>query len=148
MDWKSSPQWLSLLYCWAHRTATTPTALFTPLLRNLCGAVVGNLGMSHMIGLSSHLHCHAISSSVVLHQFLSFHCHYPQNTLMNFWQKNIISYLNVWHSSISFSFLLLQSVLYLAVMAYDRYVAITNHLLYNMPCLITSASSSQWEFIF
>ncbi|XP_003357395.1 putative olfactory receptor 8G3 pseudogene [Sus scrofa] len=96
--------------------------------------VVGNLGMITLIGLSSHLH-------TPMYYFLSNLsfidlCHSTVITpkmLVNFvTEKNIISYTECMTQLYFFSIFAIAECHMLAAMAYDRYVAICNPLLYNI----------------
>ncbi|XP_057605811.1 putative olfactory receptor 8G3 [Hippopotamus amphibius kiboko] len=96
--------------------------------------VLGNLGMITLIGLSSHLH-------TPMYYFLSNLsfidlCHSTVITpkmLVNFvTEKNIISYSECMTQLYFFSIFAIAECHMLAAMAYDRYVAICNPLLYNI----------------
>ncbi|XP_005653772.2 putative olfactory receptor 8G3 pseudogene [Sus scrofa] len=96
--------------------------------------VVGNLGMITLIGLSSHLH-------TPMYYFLSNLsfidlCHSTVITpkmLLNFvTEKNIISYTECMTQLYFFIVFIIAEGYMLAAMAYDRYVAICNPLLYNV----------------
>uniref|UniRef100_A0A8D1LPF5 Olfactory receptor n=1 Tax=Sus scrofa TaxID=9823 RepID=A0A8D1LPF5_PIG len=96
--------------------------------------VVGNLGMITLIGLSSHLH-------TPMYYFLSNLsfidlCHSTVITpkmLLNFvTEKNIISYTECMAQLYFFIVFIIAEGYMLAAMAYDRYVAICNPLLYNV----------------
>ncbi|XP_047608944.1 putative olfactory receptor 8G3 [Phacochoerus africanus] len=96
--------------------------------------VVGNLGMITLIGLSSHLH-------TPMYYFLSNLsfidlCHSTVITpkmLVNFvTEKNIISYTECMTQLYFFSIFAIAECHMLAAMAYDRYAAICNPLLYNI----------------
>ncbi|KAM6172542.1 olfactory receptor 8G50-like [Erethizon dorsatum] len=96
--------------------------------------VVGNLGMIALIGLSSHLH----TPMYYLLSSLSFIdlCHSTVITpkmLVNFVvEKNGISYPECMTQLYFFSVFVISECHMLAAMAYDRYVAICNPLLYNV----------------
>ncbi|XP_003422133.1 putative olfactory receptor 8G3 [Loxodonta africana] len=96
--------------------------------------VVGNLGMITMIGFSSHLHTpmYYFLSSL---SFIDF-CYSTVITpkmLVNFvTEKNTISYPECMTQLYLFAFFIISESHMLAVMAYDRYVAICNPLLYNV----------------
>ncbi|XP_046494211.1 putative olfactory receptor 8G3 [Equus quagga] len=96
--------------------------------------VVGNLGMITLIGLSSHLHTpmYYFLSSL---SFIDL-CHSTVITpkmLVNFvTEKNIISYPECMTQLYFFIIFAIAECHMLAAMAYDRYVAICNPLLYNV----------------
>ncbi|XP_036856735.2 olfactory receptor 8G50-like [Manis javanica] len=96
--------------------------------------VVGNLGMITLIGLSSHLH----TPMYYLLSSLSFIdlCHSTVITpkmLVNFVaEKNIISYPECMTQLYFFLVFAISECHMLTAMAYDRYVAICNPLLYNV----------------
>ncbi|XP_004427511.1 PREDICTED: putative olfactory receptor 8G3 pseudogene [Ceratotherium simum simum] len=96
--------------------------------------VVGNLGMITLIGLSSHLHTpmYCFLSSL---SFIDL-CHSTviiPKMLANFvTQKNIISYPECMTQLYFFIIFAIAECHMLAAMAYDRYVAICNPLLYNV----------------
>ncbi|XP_036600963.1 olfactory receptor 150-like [Trichosurus vulpecula] len=96
--------------------------------------VVGNMGMVILIALCSHLH-------TPMYYFLSCLsfidlCHSTVITpkmLVNFiGEKNIISYPECMTQLYFFLIFVIADCYMLAVMAYDRYVAICNPLLYNV----------------
>ncbi|EGW11465.1 putative olfactory receptor 8G3 pseudogene [Cricetulus griseus] len=108
--------------------------LFLLFLQIYIITVVGNVGMITLIWLSSHLHTpmyYFLSS-------LSFTdlCHSTVITpkmLVNFvTEKNIISYPECITQLYFFSLFAIAECHMLAAMAYDRYVAICNPLLYNV----------------
>ncbi|XP_027703343.1 olfactory receptor 150-like [Vombatus ursinus] len=95
---------------------------------------MGNLGMIILIGLSSHLHnpmyyflCNSsfidlCQSTVIIPKML-----------VNFVsEKNIISYSNCMTQFYFFAFFVISECQILAVMAYDRYVAVYHPLHYNL----------------
>ncbi|XP_009245471.3 putative olfactory receptor 8G2 [Pongo abelii] len=96
--------------------------------------VVGNLGMITLIGLNSHLHTprYCFLSSL---SFIDL-CHSTVITpkmLVNFvTEKNIISYPECMTQLYFFLIFAIAECHMLAVMAYDRYVAICSPLLYNV----------------
>uniref|UniRef100_A0A5F4W0G6 Olfactory receptor n=2 Tax=Callithrix jacchus TaxID=9483 RepID=A0A5F4W0G6_CALJA len=96
--------------------------------------VVGNLGMTTLIGLSSHLHTpmYYFLSSL---SFIDL-CHSTVITpkmLVNFvTDKNIISYPECMTQLYFFLIFAIAECHMLAVMAYDRYIAICSPLLYNV----------------
>ncbi|XP_074043693.1 olfactory receptor 8G1-like [Macrotis lagotis] len=96
--------------------------------------VVGNLGMIILIGLSSHLHTPMYYFLCSL-SFIDF-CQSTVITpkmMMNFLsKKNIISYPACMTQFYFFAIFVISECQMLAVMAYDRYVAICHPLLYNL----------------
>ncbi|XP_010596285.2 putative olfactory receptor 8G3 [Loxodonta africana] len=95
--------------------------------------VVGNMGMITLIGLSSHLH-------IPMYYFLSslsfidlcYSTVITPKMLVSFvTEKNTISYPECMTQLFLFIFFIVSESHMLAVMAYDRYVAICNPLLYN-----------------
>ncbi|XP_057605850.1 putative olfactory receptor 8G2 [Hippopotamus amphibius kiboko] len=96
--------------------------------------VLGNLGMVTLIGLSSHLHTpmYYFLSSL---SFIDL-CHSTVITpkmLVNFvTEKNIISYPECMTQLYFFIIFAIAECHMLAAMAYDRYIAICNPLLYNV----------------
>ncbi|XP_058400929.1 putative olfactory receptor 8G3 [Diceros bicornis minor] len=96
--------------------------------------VVGNLGMITLIGLNYHLHTpmYYFLSSL---SFIDL-CHSTVITpkmLVNFvTEKNIISYPECMTQLYFFIVFIIAECHVLAAMAYDRYVAICNPLLYNV----------------
>nr|XP_003418355.1 olfactory receptor 150-like [Loxodonta africana] len=95
--------------------------------------VVGNLGMITLIGLSSHLHTpmYYFLSSLSLID-LCYSTVITPKMLMNFVTENIISYPECMTQLYLFIFFIVSESHMLAVMAYDRYVAICKPLLYNV----------------
>ncbi|XP_064124428.1 putative olfactory receptor 8G2 [Loxodonta africana] len=96
--------------------------------------VVGNLGMITLIGLSSHLHTpmYYFLSSL---SFTDLCCStvITPKMLVNFvTEKNSISYLECMTQLYLFAFFIISEGSMLAVMAYDRYVAICSLLLYTV----------------
>ncbi|XP_068935970.1 olfactory receptor 8G50-like isoform X1 [Petaurus breviceps papuanus] len=96
--------------------------------------MVGNLGMIILIGLSSHLHTPMYFFLSCL-SFIDL-CHSTVITpkmLVNFVsKKNIISYPECMTQLYFFIIFIISECHMLAVMAYDRYVAICSPLLYNV----------------
>ena len=96
--------------------------------------VVGNLGMITLIGLSSHLHTPMYYFLINL-SFIDL-CQSTVITpkmLVNFVaEKNIISYPECMTQLYFFIIFAIAESHMLAAMAYDRYVAICNPLLYNI----------------
>uniref|UniRef100_G3U752 Olfactory receptor n=1 Tax=Loxodonta africana TaxID=9785 RepID=G3U752_LOXAF len=108
--------------------------LFLFFLGTYVVTVVGNLGMITLIGVSSHLH-------TPMYYFLSslsfIDLCYPTvitpKMLVNFvTEKNTISYPERMTQLYFFAFFVISECHMLAVMAYDRYVAICKPLLYNV----------------
>ncbi|XP_044524305.1 olfactory receptor 150-like [Gracilinanus agilis] len=96
--------------------------------------VVGNLGMIILIILSSHLHTpmYFFLSCLSFFDFCQSTVITPK-MLVNFVsEKNIISYSECIFQLYFFIFLIISEYYMLAVMAYDRYVAICSPLLYNV----------------
>ncbi|KFO19556.1 olfactory receptor 8G1 [Fukomys damarensis] len=95
---------------------------------------VGNLGMITLIGLSSHLHTpmYYLLSSL---SFIDLSCStvITPKMMVNFvMEKNIISYPKCMTQLYFFLIFANAECYMLAVMAYDRYVAICSPLLYNV----------------
>ncbi|XP_015345491.1 olfactory receptor 150-like isoform X1 [Marmota marmota marmota] len=96
--------------------------------------VVGNLGMITLIRLSSHLHTpmYYLLSNLSFIDFCQSTVIVPK-MLVNFvMEKNIISYPECMTQFYFFIGFAIAECHMLAVMAYDRYVAICNPLLYNV----------------
>ncbi|XP_004688856.1 PREDICTED: putative olfactory receptor 8G3 pseudogene [Condylura cristata] len=117
---------------------TGRTELQLPLFLLFLGiyvvTVVGNLGMITLIGLSSHLHTpmYYFLSSLSLIDFCQTTTVTPK-MLVNFvTAKNIISYPECMTQLYFFIIFAIAECHMLAVMAYDRYVAICKPLLYNV----------------
>ncbi|XP_053449086.1 olfactory receptor 147-like [Nycticebus coucang] len=96
--------------------------------------VLGNLGLVALIGLNSHLH-----SPMYFFLFnlsfidLCYSSVFIPKMLMNFLsEKNFISYRECMTQLFFFCFLGISECYVLMSMAYDRYVAICNPLLYNI----------------
>nr|XP_010596286.1 olfactory receptor 150-like [Loxodonta africana] len=109
-------------------------ALFIFFLGTYVVTVVGNLGMITLIGLSSHLHTpmYCFLSSL---SFIDLCCStvITPKMLVNFViGKNIISYHECMVQLYFFLVFAIAECHMLAVMAYDRYVAICNPLLYSV----------------
>ncbi|KAM9576413.1 olfactory receptor 8G50-like [Trichechus inunguis] len=96
--------------------------------------VIGNLGMITLTALSSHLHTpmyYFLSSLSFID--LCYSTVIIPKMLMNFvTEKNIISYRESMTQLYFFIFFIISEGHILAVMAYDRYVAICKPLLYNV----------------
>ncbi|XP_057605044.1 olfactory receptor 8B3-like [Hippopotamus amphibius kiboko] len=96
--------------------------------------VMGNLGLIILIGLNSHLHTPMYFFLFNL-SFIDFFYSsvYTPKMLINFIsKKNIISYMGCMTQLYFFSFFGISECYVLTSMAYDRYVAICNPLLYNI----------------
>ncbi|XP_021010951.1 olfactory receptor 1537-like [Mus caroli] len=96
--------------------------------------VAGNLGMITLIGLSSHLHTpmYFFLSSLSFIDFCQSTVVTPKMLVSFLTEKNLISYLGCMaqlYLVITFG---VAECYTLAAMAYDRYVAICNPLLYNV----------------
>nr|XP_036856801.1 olfactory receptor 8B3-like [Manis javanica] len=95
---------------------------------------LGNLGLMILIGQNSHLHTPMYFFLFNL-SFTDF-CYssvFTPKMLMNFLsEKNIISYVGCMTQFYFFCFFALSECYVLTSMAYDRYVAICNPLLYNV----------------
>ncbi|XP_027703367.1 olfactory receptor 150-like [Vombatus ursinus] len=108
--------------------------LFLLLLGIYIVAVLGNLGMIILIRLSSHLHTpmyYFLCSLSFIDLFQSTII--TPKMLVNFVsEKNTISYLECMTQFYFFAFFGVSECYMLAVMAYDRYVAICHPLLYSL----------------
>ncbi|XP_049712740.1 olfactory receptor 145-like [Elephas maximus indicus] len=95
--------------------------------------VLGNLGLITLIGLISHLHTPMYFFLFNLSFInLCYSSVFTPKMLMNFIsKKNIISYKGCVTQLYFFLFLVISEGYVLTSMAYDRYVAICNSLLYN-----------------
>ncbi|XP_077612631.1 olfactory receptor 8B3-like [Crocuta crocuta] len=95
---------------------------------------LGNLGLITLIGLNSHLHTPMYFFLFNL-SFIDF-CYssvFTPKMLINFTsKKNIISYRGCMTQLYFFCFSIISECYVLTSMAYDRYVAICNPLLYNV----------------
>ncbi|XP_005378701.1 PREDICTED: olfactory receptor 150-like [Chinchilla lanigera] len=96
--------------------------------------VVGNLGMIILIRLSSHLHTpmyYLLSSLSFID--MSYSTVITPKMLVNFvMEKNVISFPECMTQLYFFLFFVISECHMLAAMAYDRYAAICNPLLYNI----------------
>ncbi|XP_012607946.1 olfactory receptor 8B8 [Microcebus murinus] len=96
--------------------------------------VVGNLGLITLIGLNSHLHTPMYLFLYNL-SFIDF-CYSsvitPQMLMSFVSKKNIISYAGCMTQLFFFLFFVVSESFILSAMAYDRYVAICNPLLYTV----------------
>ncbi|XP_005378475.1 PREDICTED: olfactory receptor 8B3-like [Chinchilla lanigera] len=95
--------------------------------------VLGNLGLMTLIGLSSQLHTPMYFFLFNL-SFIDLHYSsvFTPKMLMNFIsKKNVISYTGCMTQLYFYCFFIISECYVLTSMAYDRYVAICNPLLYN-----------------
>ncbi|GAB1303406.1 Olfactory receptor [Apodemus speciosus] len=96
--------------------------------------VAGNLGMITLIGLSSNLHTpmYFFLSSLSFIDFCQSTVVMPKMLVSFLTEKNLISYPGCMAQLYFFTTFGIAECHTLAVMAYDRYVAICNPLLYNV----------------
>ncbi|XP_004438455.1 PREDICTED: olfactory receptor 8B3-like [Ceratotherium simum simum] len=96
--------------------------------------VLGNLGLITLIGLNSHLHTPMYIFLFNLSFIdLCYSSVFTPKMLTNFLsKKNIISYVGCMTHLYFFCFFVISECYVLTSMAYDRYVAICNPLLYNV----------------
>uniref|UniRef100_G3TW62 Olfactory receptor n=2 Tax=Loxodonta africana TaxID=9785 RepID=G3TW62_LOXAF len=96
--------------------------------------VVGNLGMITLIGLSYHLHTpmYYFLSSLSFIDFCYSTVITPKMLVNLVTEKNTISYPECMTQLYFFLFFVISECHMLAVMAYDRYIAICKPLLYNV----------------
>ncbi|XP_005069412.2 olfactory receptor 8B3-like [Mesocricetus auratus] len=96
--------------------------------------VLGNLGLIILIGLDSHLHTPMYFFLFNLSSVdLCYSSVFSPKMLMSFIsEKNVISYRGCMTQLFFFSFFSISECYVLTSMAYDRYVAICNPLLYNI----------------
>ncbi|XP_010596288.1 olfactory receptor 8G50-like [Loxodonta africana] len=108
--------------------------LFLFFLETYVVTVVGNLGMITLIGLSSHLHTpmYYFLSSLSFIDLCYSTVITPKMLVSFVTEKNTISYPECMTQLYFFVFLIVSECHMLAVMAYDRYVAICNPLLYKV----------------
>ncbi|XP_025321555.1 olfactory receptor 145-like [Canis lupus dingo] len=108
--------------------------LFCLFLLMYMVTLLGNLGLIFLIGLNSHLHTPMYFFLFNL-SFIDF-CYssvFTPKMLINFIsKKNIISYKGCMTQLYFFCFFAISECYVLTSMAYDRYVAICNPLLYNV----------------
>ncbi|XP_012608009.1 olfactory receptor 8B8-like [Microcebus murinus] len=108
--------------------------LFFLFLAMYMVTVLGNLGLVTLIGLNSHLHTPMYFFLFNL-SFIDV-CYssvFTPKMLMNFVsEKNIISYQGCMTQLFFFCFFAISETYVLTSMAYDRYVAVCNPLLYNI----------------
>ncbi|GAB1294071.1 Olfactory receptor [Apodemus speciosus] len=113
--------------------------------------VSGNLGMITLIGLSSHLHTpmYYFLSSLSFIDFCQSTVVIPKMLISFLTEKNLISYPGCMAQLYFFITFGIAECYTLAVMAYDRYVAICYPLLYNAmmsPQIYTSLISGVYIF--
>ncbi|XP_034506230.1 olfactory receptor 8B3-like, partial [Ailuropoda melanoleuca] len=108
--------------------------LFTLFLMIYVVTMVGNLGLILLIGLSSHLHTPMYYFLFNLSFIdLCYSSVFTPKMLMNFVSReNIISYVGCMTQLFFFLFFVISECYMLTSMAYDRYVAICNPLLYRV----------------
>ena len=96
--------------------------------------VLGNLGLIILIVLNSHLHTPMYFFLFNLSSIdLCYSSVFTPKMLLNFIsKKNIISYMGCMTQLYFFCFFVISECYVLTSMAYDRYVAICNPLLYNV----------------
>ncbi|KAB0337172.1 hypothetical protein FD754_025325, partial [Muntiacus muntjak] len=96
--------------------------------------MLGNLGLIILIALNSHLHTPMYFFLFNLSFIdLCYSSVFTPKMLINFTsKKNIISYMGCMTQLYFFCFFVISEVYVLTSMAYDRYVAICNPLLYNV----------------
>ncbi|XP_061263704.1 olfactory receptor 8B3-like [Bos javanicus] len=96
--------------------------------------VLGNLGLIILIALNSHLHTPMYFFLFNLSFIdLCYSSVFTPKMLINFLpKKNIISYMGCMAQLYFFCFFVISEIYVLTSMAYDRYVAICNPLLYNV----------------
>ncbi|XP_011789952.1 PREDICTED: olfactory receptor 8B3-like [Colobus angolensis palliatus] len=105
--------------------------------------LIGNLGLVTLIGLNSHLHTPMYFFLFNLSFIdLCYSSVFTPKMLMNFMsEKNVISYKGCMTQLFFFCFFAISECYVLTSMAYDRYVAICNPLLYNIALSPTACSS-------
>ncbi|XP_075857449.1 olfactory receptor 8B8-like [Microcebus murinus] len=108
--------------------------LFFLFLAMYVVTVLGNLGLVTLIGLSSHLHTPMYFFLFNLSFIdLCYSSVFTPKMLLNFTlEKNIISYKQCMTQLYFYCFFVISECYVLMSMAYDRYVAICNPLLYNI----------------
>uniref|UniRef100_H0WJH1 Olfactory receptor n=1 Tax=Otolemur garnettii TaxID=30611 RepID=H0WJH1_OTOGA len=108
--------------------------LFFLFLVMYVATVLGNLGLIILIGLNSHLHTPMYFFLFNLSFIdLCYSSVFTPKMLMNFVsEKNVISYKGCMTQLYFFCFFVISECYVLTAMAYDRYVAICNPLLYNI----------------
>nr|XP_010960001.1 PREDICTED: olfactory receptor 8B3-like [Camelus bactrianus] len=122
--------------------------LFCLFLMIYIVTLVGNLGLIILIGLNSHLHTPMYYFLFNLSFVdLCYSSVFTPKMLMNFVSmKNIISYVGCMTQLFFFLFFVISECYMLTSMAYDRYVAICNPLLYKVTmsrrvCLLLTVGS-------
>ncbi|XP_017387363.1 olfactory receptor 8B3-like [Cebus imitator] len=105
--------------------------------------LIGNLGLVTLIGLNSHLHTPVYFFLFNLSFIdLCYSSVFTPKMLINFIsQKNIISYKGCMTQLFFYCFFAISECYVLTSMAYDRYVAICNPLLYHLAMSPTVCSS-------
>ncbi|XP_012520528.1 PREDICTED: olfactory receptor 8B3-like [Propithecus coquereli] len=108
--------------------------LFFLFLAMYLVTVLGNLGLVTLIGLSSHLHTPMYFFLFNLSFIdLCYSSVFTPKMLLNFTlEENIISYMGCMTQLYFYCFFVISECFVLMSMAYDRYVAICNPLLYNI----------------
>ncbi|XP_013010868.2 olfactory receptor 8B8-like [Cavia porcellus] len=108
--------------------------LFFLFLLMYVTTALGNLGLVTLIRLDSHLHTPMYFFLFNLSFIdLCYASVFTPKMLMSFTlEKNVISYIGCMTQLYFYSFFVISECYVLMVMAYDRYVAICNPLLYNM----------------
>ncbi|XP_012607947.1 olfactory receptor 8B3-like [Microcebus murinus] len=108
--------------------------LFFLFLAMYVVTVLGNLGLVTLIGLNSHLHTPMYFFLFNLSFIdLCYSCAFTPKMLMDFIsEKTIISYMGCMTQLFFLCFFAISECYVLTSMAYDRYVAICNPLLYNI----------------
>nr|XP_020009419.1 olfactory receptor 8B3 [Castor canadensis] len=115
--------------------------------------MVGNIGLIMLIGLNSHLHTPMYYFLFNLSSIdLCYSSVFTPKMLMNFVSiKNVISYVGCMTQLFFFLFFVISECYMLTSMAYDRYVAICNPLLYKVTmshqvCSVLSFASYMMGF--
>ncbi|XP_003422657.2 olfactory receptor 8B3-like [Loxodonta africana] len=108
--------------------------LFYLFLMNYVVTIVGNLGLIILIGINSHLHTPMYYFLFNLSFIdLCYSSVFTPKMMMNFVsKKNIVSYFGYMTQLFFFLFSVFSENYMLTSMAYDRYVAICNPLLYRV----------------
>ena len=109
--------------------------------------MMGNLGLIILIGLNSHLHTMYYFLFNLSFTDLCYSSVFTPKMLMNFvFRENTISYVGCMTQLFFFLFFVISECYMLTSMAYDRYVAICNPLLYKVSmshqvCLVLSLAA-------